>query len=192
MMARAGPASTTAKMGFAALERRQWATMLIFTLSMFIVVLDATVMLVALPSIVENLDGALTLATWVPAGFSLSFAAFLLLFGKLTRHLWQKAAVHGGLVVFIVASLGAALAPSFGMPVAPRVAQGISSDIVEPAIIAVSKSTFRSTNSTSRSTSKASLLDSQAIGPSPGHVTTEPSAAQSTSASGNPHAIRAY
>lgn len=137
-------ADHTGKSGAAALDGKQWATLLILTLSMFIVVLDATVVLIALPTIVADLGGSLTLATWVPAGFSLSFAAFLLLFGKLADIYGRRLLFVLGLLVFTLASLGAALAPSLEVLVAARVVQGLGAAIVEPAIIAVIKATFPS------------------------------------------------
>ena len=69
--------------GEAGLSRRQWVTLIILTLSTFLVLLDASVVNVALPPIARDLDGTIDGATWVIAGYILSFAALLVLFGRL-------------------------------------------------------------------------------------------------------------
>ena len=122
----------------------QWTTLVLLTLCMFIVVLDATVVLIALPAIMSDLGGTLALATWIPAGFALAFAAFLLLFGKLTDIYGRRLMFVAGLVLFSAASLAAALAPSMEFLVGARVVQGMGAAIIEPAIIALIKATFPS------------------------------------------------
>ncbi|MGH3145414.1 MAG: MFS transporter, partial [Rubrobacter sp.] len=69
--------------GAGGLSGRQWVTLAVLTLSTFLVLLDASVVNVALPQIVGDLDGTLDQATWVVAGFILAFATPLVLFGKL-------------------------------------------------------------------------------------------------------------
>ncbi|MGP4028722.1 DHA2 family efflux MFS transporter permease subunit [Actinomadura sp. 3N407] len=120
----------------------QWATLVLLTLCMFVVVLDATVVLIALPAIMSDLGGTLTLATWIPAGFALAFAAFLLMFGKLTDVYGRRRMFVAGLIVFTIASLAAGLAPSMEFLVGARVVQGVGAAIIEPAIIALIKATF--------------------------------------------------
>jgi EmrB/QacA subfamily drug resistance transporter len=124
------------------LDRRQWATLGLLTLCMFVVVLDATVVLIALPAIVRDLRGTLALATWVPAGFALAFASFLLLFGKLTDIYGRRLMFVSGIGLFSAASLAAALAPSMGFLVGARVVQGLGAAIIEPAVMALIKATF--------------------------------------------------
>ncbi|TDD92917.1 DHA2 family efflux MFS transporter permease subunit [Actinomadura darangshiensis] len=124
------------------LSSTQWTTLVLLTLCMFVVVLDATVVLIALPAILSDLGGTLALATWIPAGFALAFAAFLLMFGKLTDIYGRRLMFIAGLVVFSVASLAAALSPSIEFLVGARVVQGVGAAIIEPAIIALIKASF--------------------------------------------------
>jgi hypothetical protein len=65
------------------LTGRQWAVLLVLTLSTFLVLVDASVVNLALPRIVGDLDGTLDGATWVVASYVLAFASLLLLFGRL-------------------------------------------------------------------------------------------------------------
>ncbi|XRQ09909.1 DHA2 family efflux MFS transporter permease subunit [Actinomadura welshii] len=120
----------------------QWTVLALLTLCMFLVVLDATVVLIALPAIMSDLDGTLTSATWIPAGFALAFAAFLLMFGKLTDVHGRRRMFVVGLVLFTVASLAAGLAPSMEFLIGARVVQGVGAAIIEPAIIALIKASF--------------------------------------------------
>ena len=121
---------------------RQWLTLAVLTLSTFLVLLDASVVNVALPQIVGDLDGTLDQATWVVAGFILAFAAPLVLFGKLGDVFGRRRLFVLGVAVFALASLGCALAPSMGFLIAARVGQGVGGAMLEPATLALIKATF--------------------------------------------------
>lgn len=124
------------------LSVRQWVTLAVLTLSTFLVLLDASVVNVALPQIVGDLDGTLDQATWVVAGFILAFATPLVLFGRLGDIFGRRRLFVLGVAVFAVASLGCALAPSMGFLIAARVAQGVGGAMLEPATLALIKATF--------------------------------------------------
>lgn len=124
------------------LTPRQWTTLVVLTSSMFIIVLDVTVVLIALPAIRQDLGGSLDVATWVPGAFILTFAGLLLLFGKIADIYGRRRLFVIGMTVFTAASGAAALAPSLEFLIGARVVQGIGAAIVEPAIIAVIKATF--------------------------------------------------
>src|SRR3954447_7645518 len=81
-------------------------------LGFFVVTLDATVVTVALPSIRADMGGALTGLQCVVDGYTLMFAALLLTAGALTDRWGARTALGIGVSVFVVASLGCALAPT--------------------------------------------------------------------------------
>lgn len=137
-----GAAGGSGETGSGALSVRQWLTLAVLTLSTFLVLLDASVVNVALPQIVGDLDGTLDQATWVVAGFILAFAAPLILFGKLGDVFGRRRLFVLGVAVFALASLGCALAPSMGFLIAARVAQGVGGAMLEPATLALIKATF--------------------------------------------------
>ena len=121
---------------------RQWVTLAVLTLSTFLVLLDASVVNVALPRIAGDLGGTLDQATWVVAGFILAFATPLVLFGRLGDVFGRRRLFVVGVAVFTLASLGCALAPSMGFLIAARVAQGVGGAMLEPATLALIKATF--------------------------------------------------
>ena len=136
----AGSGSETRSTG--RLRAGNWAALVILTLSTFIVVLDATVVNITVPAILEDLDGTLAQSTWVLAGFILSFAALLLVFGKLADIYGRRILFVSGVVVFTLASLACALSPSIEFLIGARVVQGVGAAMVEPAVLALIKATF--------------------------------------------------
>ena len=124
------------------LGARLWIGLIVLTLSTFIVVLDASVVFIAMPSILEALDGSLTQATWVIAGFILAFAVLLLPAGKAGDIVGRKRMCLGGIVVFTLASIGCAMAPSMEMLIVARIAQGVGAAMVEPTVLALIKRTY--------------------------------------------------
>jgi len=128
--------------GSGGLTRRQWVALVVVTVSTFLVLLDASVVNVALPQVVEDLDGTLEAATWVVAGYILAFAALLLLFGRLGDLFGRRRMFVWGAGVFTAASLACALSPSIGFLVAARVAQGVGAAMLTPSTLSLIKATF--------------------------------------------------
>lgn len=126
----------------AGLSGRNWATLAVLTLSSLVVMLDVSVVNVALPAMLQDLGGTLDQATWLLAGFVLPFAALLLAFGRLADIYGRRLLFVAGIVVFTVASLAAALAASVQFLIAARVAQGIGAAMVEPTVLAVIRASF--------------------------------------------------
>lgn len=124
------------------LTGRQWAVLLVLTLSTFLVLADASVVNLALPRVLEDLGGTLDGAAWVVAGYVLAFASLLLLFGRMGDLFGRRRMFVWGVGVFVAASLAAALAPSLGFLVAARVAQGVGSAMLIPSTLSLVKSNF--------------------------------------------------
>ena len=108
---------------------------LLLTLSMaqFMVVLDFTIVNVALPSIQDGLHVATTTLQWLVSGYAVAFGGFLLLGGRLADTYGRARLYRIGLVVFVVASMAGGLAVEPGLLIASRVVQGIGAAMLAPA-----------------------------------------------------------
>jgi EmrB/QacA subfamily drug resistance transporter len=114
---------------------RAAGTALLLTLSMaqFMVVLDFTIINVALPSIQHGLHVATTTLQWLVSGYAVAFGGFLLLGGRLADAYGRARLYRIGLVVFVVASVAGGLAVEPGLLIASRVIQGIGAAMLAPA-----------------------------------------------------------
>src|SRR3954452_1978232 len=120
----------------------RWATLVVVCLAQFMVVLDATIMNGALPSIQRGLDFSTADLQWVINAYTLVFGGFLLLGGRAADLLGRKRLFLAGIAVFTVASLVNGLAQSSGMLVAGRALQGLGGALVSPAALAIITTTF--------------------------------------------------
>ena len=116
---------------------RARAALAVAMLGFFVVALDSQVVNVALPTIRDDLGGALSDLQWVVTGYTLSFSALLLFGGTVSERIGAKRAFGAGMVVFIVASLLCALAPALGILVAARILQGIGAALITPTSLAL-------------------------------------------------------
>jgi EmrB/QacA subfamily drug resistance transporter len=108
----------------------------------FMVILDVSVVNVALPSIRNDLGFSGAGLQWVVNAYTLAFAGFLLLGGRMADLLGRRRVFVGGLLLFSVASLVGGFASSQGMLVAARSAQGLGGAIISPASLAIITTTF--------------------------------------------------
>jgi DHA2 family methylenomycin A resistance protein-like MFS transporter len=111
-------------------------------LGFFIITLDALVVSVALPAIRDDLGGGLQGLQWVMDGYTLPFAALLLLAGVLSDRMGARRAFGAGLVLFTLSSGACALAPSLAALVAARLAQGAGAALMTPASLALIAEAF--------------------------------------------------
>ncbi len=124
------------------LDRRQWLTLVVLTVSTFVVLLDASVVNIALPVIVRDLGGSFDASTWLLAGFVLSFAVLLLPAARLADLYGRRLLFVLGMAVFALASLWCALGGSLEQLVAARVLQGAGAAMVEPTVLALITTTM--------------------------------------------------
>jgi MFS family permease len=108
----------------------------------FVVVLDASIVNVALPSIGKALDFSQENLAWVVNAYTLFFGGFLLLGGRLADLLGRRRVFIGGLILFSLASLAGGLAQSEGWLIAARAVQGLGAAIVSPAALSIVTTTF--------------------------------------------------
>ncbi len=123
-------------------ERRKWWTLAAVSLGLFMIMLDNTVVNVALPSIQDSLGLSLSELEWVVTGYALTFAAFMLTGGKLADLFGRRRVFVAGLVVFTAASLACGLAGSADMLIGARVVQGIGAALMNPATLSIITATF--------------------------------------------------
>src|SRR6187549_3781424 len=93
-------------------ERRKWWTLGAVSLGLFMIMLDNTVVNVALPAIQEELGTGLSELQWIVTGYALTFAALMLIGGKLADAYGRRLIFVAGILVFTLASLACGLASS--------------------------------------------------------------------------------
>lgn len=111
-------------------------------LGYFMVILDATVVNVALPALGRDLGGGVSGLQWVVDGYTLVFAGLLLSGGSLGDRLGGRHVFQGGLVLFTVASAACAAAPTVPLLVGARVAQGIGAALLVPSSLALLRAAY--------------------------------------------------
>ncbi|HEY2770499.1 MAG TPA: MFS transporter [Solirubrobacteraceae bacterium] len=120
----------------------RWLVLVIACLAQFMVVLDATIVNVALPSIQKGLDFSPASLQWVVNAYTLVFGGFLLLGGRAADLLGRKRLFMAGVALFSVASLLNGVAQSSGMLIAGRALQGLGAALVSPAALSIITTTF--------------------------------------------------
>src|SRR5436309_256822 len=123
-------------------RRDDWATLLLVCLGQFMVILDVSIVNVALPSIRNDLHFSQIDLQWVVNAYTLTFAGFLLLGGRATDLLGRRRVFIGGLLLFAGASLVGGLSQSQGTLVAARAVQGLGGAVVSPATLAILTTSF--------------------------------------------------
>jgi EmrB/QacA subfamily drug resistance transporter len=123
--------------------RPLWPTLVLACVAQFMVILDVSVVNVALPSIRTGLDFSQQDLQWVVNAYTVTFAGFLLLGGRAADLLGRRRVFISGLMLFSLASLVGGVAESQGMLIAARAAQGLGGAVVSPASLAILTTTFR-------------------------------------------------
>lgn len=119
-----------------------WVVLVVVCFAQFMVVLDATIVNVALPSIQADLKLSPENLQWIVNAYTLVFGGFLLLGGRMADLLGRQKLFVIGLVIFSVASLANALAQSGEMLIIARGFQGLGGALVSPAALSIITATF--------------------------------------------------
>src|SRR5256885_1597973 len=122
--------------------RRKNLALALLAVTQFVIVLDAAIVNVALPSIGRALDFSQDNLAWVVNAYTLTFGGFLLLGGRLADLLGRRRLFMIGLVVFSLASLLGGLAQSDVWLIAARALQGLGAALVSPAALSIVTNTF--------------------------------------------------
>jgi EmrB/QacA subfamily drug resistance transporter len=123
-------------------ERRKWWTLAAVSFGLFMIMLDNTVVNVALPSIQRDLDVGLSELEWIVAGYALTFASFMLIGGKLADAYGRGRLFVSGIVVFTLASLACGFAQTGDQLIAARVLQGVGAALLNPATLSIIAAAF--------------------------------------------------
>src|SRR5881409_1152633 len=123
-------------------ENKKWWTLAAVSVGLFMIMLDNTVVNVALPSMRRSLHMSLSELEWVVAGYALTFAAFMLIGGKLADFFGRRLIFMVGLAVFTGASLACGLAPNGGFLIGARIVQGLGGALMNPATLSIITATF--------------------------------------------------
>src|SRR4051794_2922234 len=122
-------------------SRKWWALALLAT-AQFVVVLDASVVNVAMPSIGRDLGLGQEGLAWLANACVLAFGGFRLLGGRMADLLGRRRVFMAGFAIFAVASFAGGLATSGGMLIAARALQGLGAAILSPAALSLVTTTF--------------------------------------------------
>ena len=123
-------------------SRTRWLALLVLCLGDLMIVLDTTIVNVALPSIREDLGFSETSLAWVVNAYLLTFGGFLLLGGRLGDLFGHRRLFLAGIALFTAASLACGLADSQGLLVAARAVQGLGGAIVSAVALSLMMTLF--------------------------------------------------
>src|SRR3954454_18516408 len=124
------------------MDSHRWKLLAILCAVYFMVILDAAIVRVAIPSIERDLDMSPEGLQWVANAYMLTFGALLLLGGRMGDLLGRRRLFLGGLVVFTLASLLCGLAPSGEALIGFRALQGLGAAAMTPAALSTLMTTF--------------------------------------------------
>src|SRR5215470_17194573 len=123
-------------------ETRKWFTLASVSFGLFMIMLDNTVVNVALPSIQRDLGVGLSELEWIVTGYALTFAAFMLIGGKLADAYGRRLIFVVGIAVFTASSLACGMAGTGGELITARVIQGVGAAMMNPATLSIIAATF--------------------------------------------------
>ncbi|HEX3057393.1 MAG TPA: MFS transporter [Gaiellaceae bacterium] len=123
-------------------ENKKWWTLAAVSFGLFMIMLDNTIVNVALPTIQKSLHLKVSELEWVVTGYALTFGALMLTGGKLADLMGRRLMFVVGLVIFTLSSLGCGLAGSATVLIAARVVQGVGAALMNPSTLSIITVTF--------------------------------------------------
>jgi EmrB/QacA subfamily drug resistance transporter len=123
-------------------ENRKWWTLAAVSFGLFMIMLDNTVVNVALPSIERSLHISIAQLEWIVTAYALVFAALMITGGKLADLYGRRRIFVVGLAIFTLSSLACGFAPSSGFLIGARGFQGIGAALMNPATLSIITATF--------------------------------------------------
>lgn len=133
------------------IDRRRWLGLVFISIAVSLIIVDSTIVNVAIPSIVDDLGISSTQVQWVQESYTLVFAALLLVFGTIADRFGRRRILLIGVVIFVLSSVSAALAPSGAWLIGSRLVQGVGGAMVLPTTLSLINATFRAANGRSPS-----------------------------------------
>jgi len=123
-------------------EPRKWIALALLASTQFVIILDAAIVNVAIPSIGRDLDFSPENLAWIPNAYALTFGGFLLLGGRMADLLGRRRLFMAGLAVFVVASLLGGLSQSEPQLIAARALQGLGAALLAPSALSMVTTIF--------------------------------------------------
>jgi EmrB/QacA subfamily drug resistance transporter len=123
--------------------RTRWIGLFVISLAVSLIIVDSTIVNVAVPSIVDELGITSTEVQWVQESYTLVFAALLLVFGTLGDRFGRRRMLVIGVIIFMLASVWAAFADSGSALIAARVVQGVGGAMILPSTLSTLNATFQ-------------------------------------------------
>jgi EmrB/QacA subfamily drug resistance transporter len=123
-------------------QEKRWLALVLLAAAQFVVVLDASIVNVALPTIGKALDFSQENLSWIVNAYVLTFGGFLLLGGRTADLLGRRRVFMTGLLLVAVASLAAGFAATEAQLIAARAAQGLGAAIISPAALSIVTTIF--------------------------------------------------
>ncbi|WP_405373696.1 MULTISPECIES: DHA2 family efflux MFS transporter permease subunit [unclassified Microbacterium] len=124
-------------------ESRRWLGLVFISVAVSLIIVDSTIVNVAVPSIVEELQITSTEVQWVQEAYTLVFASLLLLFGAFADRFGRRRVMLIGVTVFAASSVLAGLAPNGELLILARLVQGVGGAMILPTTLSLINSTFR-------------------------------------------------
>ena len=122
--------------------RKRWVALAFLALGVSMIILDATVVNVAIPTMVKDLGLTTSDAEWVSAAYSLTFASLLILSGRIADRSGRKLMFILGVIVFVAASVLVAASDSSSTLIAARALQGVGGAMILPSSLSVINAVF--------------------------------------------------
>ncbi len=122
--------------------KKRWVALLFLALGVAMIILDATVVNVAIPTMVQDLGLSTNDAEWINAAYSLTFASLLIFFGRLADRFGRKLLFIIGVVSFVSASVLVAASDNAGTLIAARALQGVGGAMILPSSLSVINAVF--------------------------------------------------
>jgi EmrB/QacA subfamily drug resistance transporter len=123
-------------------ERSKWLALALLATTQFVIVLDAAIVNVAIPTIGRELDFSLENLAWIPNAYALTFGGFLLLGGRMADLLGRRRLFMGGLILFVIASLAGGLSQNETQLIAFRALQGLGAAMLAPSALSMVTNMF--------------------------------------------------
>ncbi|EPD84695.1 MULTISPECIES: DHA2 family efflux MFS transporter permease subunit [unclassified Microbacterium] len=122
---------------------RRWIGLVFISLAVALIIVDSTIVNVAIPAIVDDLRITSTQVQWVQEAYTLVFAALLLLFGSLADRIGRRRLLLIGVALFTVASVIASFAPTGDLLILARLVQGVGGAMMLPSTLSLLNATFQ-------------------------------------------------
>ena len=126
-----------------AVHARRWWILAVLCLSLMIIVMDNTILNVAIPSLIRDLNATNSQVQWIIDSYTIVFAGLLLTTGSLSDRFGRKGALQAGIVLFMMGSVSSALASSAPQLIVTRAFMGIGGALIMPSTLSILTNIFR-------------------------------------------------